>query len=309
MLPTHLQHFADQPIKVLDLGSIQLIDVLGDDQAITNAARISYGAGTKRISEDRKLLRHLMREEHTSPFEMCEIVLKIEAPIMVFRQLVRHRTASINETSSRYSIMEDRVQQTDPAEWRVQATNNKQGSDGFLEKWPEGFLKQKGPDTKYENGGWVDDHNFYADPGSYLTEKERQLHKLSREIYEERLKFGVAREQARKDLPLSLYSTIVWKMDLRNLLHFLKLRLDSHAQLEIRKYAEVISDIVKEWVPMAWEAFEDYELGARKFSRMEMLGLERMLKGTSTLEEGLEASGLEGRELKEFGEKLRLLIQ
>lgn len=308
-VPPELLHFQQNPLKVLDQGSIQLLDCMGNDQAIVNAARISYGEGTKRVSKDRQLLRYLMRGQHTSPFEMCEIVLRIKAPIVVLRQLQRHRTASMNEASGRYSVMEDCVQKTSEIEWRLQATDNKQGSGGNLKSWPDEFVKPDDADGNYPEGGWVNQDSFYASPGSYLSAKEEQFHEAARALYEERLKFGVAREQARKDLPLSLYTNLVWKMDLRNLLHFLNLRMDSHAQLEIRAYADAVASIVKVWVPQTWEAFEDYALEALTFSRMELKGLAHLFQFGGSLDSTLKASGLTERERQEFETKLRKIYK
>lgn len=272
MLPEHLKPFSDTPIPVLDDGHVLLVDVLGDEQAIVNAARVSYGAGTKRVLEDRHLLRYLMRHQHTTPFEMCEIVLRVRVPMDTWRQWIRHRTASVNEYSTRYSEAIDSSQRTLPGKWRAQAVDNKQGSDGTVMKWPEGFefpaYLEPSLREELQKGH----------PGEYLTDREARLQDFSREVYEERLAFGVAREVARKDLPLSTYTEAYWKCDLHNLLHFLTLRLDPHAQKEIRDYANAIAEIVKVWVPNVWEAFEDYRLQAVTFTRMEIEGLRAMLR-------------------------------
>lgn len=222
------------PIKVLDDGFVRAIDYQGNDESIVRAARISYGAGTKTPSDDRSLIRYLMRHRHTTPFEMAELTFHIRIPMDAWRQMVRHRTASINEYSTRYSEAIDSAQKTAPHMWRSQSTNNKQGSGDYLP--PE--------------------------VGAHLSERENTLHELAFSIYQERLKAGVAREQARKDLPLSTYTEVYWKCDLHNIFHFLALRLDPHAQWEIRQYADAMAAIVKAWVPMAWEAFEDYRLNA-----------------------------------------------
>ncbi len=230
------------PFPVLDDGFIRAIDYMGSDGAVVQAARVSYGEGTKQVLEDRGLIRYLLRHRHTTPFEMCEIKLHVRVPMDCWRQWIRHRTANVNEYSTRYSIAISAQQQTSAAGWRVQAANNKQGSEGFLPK----------------------------ETGELLSQKERQLHRLSRQIYEERLAAGVAREQARKDLPLSTYTEAYWKVDLHNLLHFLALRMELHAQAEIRSYATVIGEeILARWCPAVWEAFLDYRVHGLTFSRLE----------------------------------------
>lgn len=222
-------------IPVLDQGFVRVIDYMGSDQSIVQAARVSYGAGTKTVKDDRELIRYLMRHDHTSPFEMCEIKLHLRVPMDCWRQWIRHRTASVNEYSTRYSIAIDAAQATPPDGWRNQATRNRQGSEGLLD----------GPS------------------GAELSRQERELQEHCRRVYERRLELGVAREQARKDLPLSTYTEAYWKIDLHNLLSFLRLRLDPKAQLEIRRYAEAISEkVVAVWCPVAWEAFRDYKLSS-----------------------------------------------
>ncbi len=228
-----LDKILGQPIRVLDDGFIRVIDYMGNDAAVVQAARVSYGEGTKKIHEDRGLIRYLMRHWHTTPFEMCEIKLHVRVPMDCWRQWIRHRTANINEYSTRYSIAIDAAQTTRPDEWRYQSQGNRQGSAGFLP----------------------------ASEGQHFTERERQLQQLAREIYQERLNAGIAREQARKDLPLSTYTEAYWKIDLHNLLHFLWLRMDEHAQYEIRCYARAIGEqILSKWCPLVWEAFQDYRM-------------------------------------------------
>lgn len=231
------------PFKVLDDGFIRVVDYLGSDQSIVQAARVSYGKGTKKISQDRGLIRYLLRHRHTTPFEMCEIKLHIRIPMDAWRQWIRHRTANVNEYSTRYSLAIESAQSTSPEEWRMQASDNKQGSSGF----------------------------FDLEVGKKMSEDEHFLHEKSREIYDKRVAQGVAREQARKDLPLSTYTEAYWKIDLHNLLHFLELRMEKNAQLEIREYANVIGrEIVKRWAPIAWEAFEEYALNSKEFSGFEL---------------------------------------
>jgi thymidylate synthase (FAD) len=236
-------HVLGTSFKVLDEGFIRVIDYMGTDESIVQAARVSYGKGTKKTSEDQGLIRYLIRNHHTTPFEMCEIKLHLRLPMDCWRQWIRHRTANVNEYSTRYSIAIDAIQKTSYNEWRIQSKTNKQGSDIYLNE---------------ENG-------------KILSNRELFLHSLAREIYQERIERGVAREQARKDLPLSTYTEAYWKIDLHNLLHFLSLRMESHAQYEIRQYANVIGkEIVKKWCPIAWEAFLDYRLNSISLSRIEI---------------------------------------
>ncbi len=231
------------PFKVLDDGFVRVVDYMGSDESIVQAARVSYGKGTKRVQEDRGLIRYLLRHQHTTPFEMCEIKFHVRVPMDCWRQWIRHRTANVNEYSTRYSIAIDATHHTAPNEWRRQSNDNKQGSDGFLDEAA----------------------------GAKFTEQERELHELSRKIYNERVEAGIAREQARKDLPLSTYTEAYWKIDLHNLLHFLWLRMDVHAQYEIRSYAHTIGhQIVSRWVPIAWEAYLDYKVNASSLSRLEL---------------------------------------
>ena len=228
--------------RVLDDGFVRVVDYMGSDEAIVQAARVSYGEGTKKIHEDRGLIRYLMRHQHTTPFEMCEIKMHLRVPMDCWRQWIRHRTANINEYSTRYSVAIDSAQATGPGEWRKQSAENRQGSEELLDR----------------------------EIGELLSEEERELQARAREVYERRLQKGVAREQARKDLPLSTYTEAYWKIDLHNLLHFLALRLDPHAQAEIRAYSQAIgNEIVRRWCPIAWEAFEDYRLNALGLTRIE----------------------------------------
>ena len=227
---------------VLDDGFIRVVDYMGSDESIVQAARVSYGKGTKSVSQDRGLIRYLMRHRHTTPFEMCEIKFHVRVPMDCWRQWIRHRTANVNEYSTRYSIAIDEAQRTDAERWRLQSDDSKQGSSGYLE----------------------------TEIGASLSERERELQRLAREVYEERLDKGVAREQARKDLPLSTYTEAYWKIDLHNLFHFLSLRMDPHAQEEIRDYATVMGEqIVAKWVPLAWEAFCDYRMGSMFLTRID----------------------------------------
>jgi thymidylate synthase (FAD) len=285
-----LDEILGQPFKVLDDGFVRVVDYMGSDQSIVQAARVSYGAGTKKVSQDRGLIRYLMRHHHSTPFEMCEIKFHVRVPMDAWRQWIRHRTANVNEYSTRYSIAIDQAVKTLPGEWRFQSTSNKQGSEGFLE----------------------------TGLGNELSVEEQKLHEDIWKIYNSRIEKGVAREQARKDLPLATYTEAYWKIDLHNLLHFLRLRMDKHAQLEIRNYAQTIGfEIVKRWVPLAWEAFEDYRMNSKSFSgpEVELLSLIASNQNELAIEKAKEIGWVKYKEDKllnnlernEFEEKLELL--
>lgn len=247
-----LEEILGQTFAVLDDGFVRVVDYMGGDAAVVQAARVSYGEGTQKVSEDRGLIRYLMRHRHTTPLEMAEIKLHVRMPLEEARQWLRHRTASINEVSGRYSVMTDKMAKTASTAWRLQSTHNKQGSDGFVD----------------------------IVTGTELSRKEAELQRLAREVYEHRLEVGVAREQARKDQPLSTYTEFYWKVDLHNLLHFLALRMDGHAQQEIRAYATTIgNDIVSRWTPLVWEAFNDYHplRGAGILTRLDSLVLNALI--------------------------------
>lgn len=241
---------------VLDDGFVTLVDVMGNDASVVQAARVSYGEGTRKVSDDRQLIRYLLRHAHTTPFEMAEVKFLVRVPMDCWRQWVRHRTANINEYSTRYSLAIDSMQATGNDGWRSQAASNRQGSDGFLTN----------------------------NDGHPLTQSEQELQSLARRVYEERLQAGIAREQARKDLPLSTYTEAYWKIDLHNLLHFLALRMDSHAQLEIRRYAETIgNEIIAKLFPLFWEAFLDYRVEAMRLTRLDRGVIQRLASGVKAL--------------------------
>ena len=260
---------------VLIGGFVRVVDYMGGDAAVLRAARVSYGKGTKSVSKDRTLIRYLLRNRHTSPFEHAEIALHVRVPMDTWRQWIRHRTASVNEYSTRYSEAINATHTTAPDEWRAQSAGNKQGSGQYL------------------------------DPavGEPLTNQEREVHDLMRAVYQTRLDLGVAREQARKDLPLSTYTEAYWKINLHNLLHFLGLRMDHHAQEEIRRYATVIGEeIVARWCPLTWEAFRDYRLDAMALSGPEVELIRQLL-----LNESPALDRLSARELQEFRDKAERL--
>lgn len=248
-----LEELRWKKFPVLDDGFICLVDVMGEDSSVVQAARVSYGAGTKKVSDDRGLIRYLLRHRHTTPFEMAELKFLVRVPMDCWRQWIRHRTANVNEYSTRYSEAIDSQQTTSPDDWRAQSSSNKQGSGEYLE----------GGNAESGNG-----------PGAILSYQEKKLHEMARSVYRERLETGVAREQARKDLPLSTYTEAYWKIDLHNLLHFLSLRMDSYAQKEIRDYATIMGEeIVKPLFPLVWEAFEDYRLNGMFLTRLDLEAL------------------------------------
>jgi thymidylate synthase (FAD) len=268
------------PFPVLDDGFVRVVDYMGDDGSVVQAARVSYGAGTKRVHEDRGLIRYLLRHAHTTPFEMCEIKLHVRVPMDAWRQWIRHRTANVNEYSTRYSVAIDAAQRTAAHQWRVQSADNRQGSAGFLP----------------------------VEQGEALTRAEAELQDLARRTYDARLAAGVAREQARKDLPLSTYTEAYWKVDLHNLLHFLRLRMDDHAQEEIRAYAEVIGEqIAAKWVPLVWEAFTDYRRESMYLSRIEIDIVSAMTSGDVERAKNIVESIGSKRERREIEDKLKTL--
>lgn len=255
MKPEHPLLF--EPFGVLDDGCISLTDFMGSDKQIVNLARASYGNDAKTLEEMRKpmtekdirLLRRLMRDNHSSPFEGVELLFFVRLPIYVARQWMRHRTFSYNEYSGRYKPMIDRMHETEPTQWRLQSEDNKQGSYGY----------------------------FPFDDGFSFSEEEDHLFESARKLYLRLLDKGVSKEQARKLIPVANYTEFYCKGNLRNFFHFLKLRMAKDAQEEIRAYANTMARIIKEIVPHAYEAFEDYSLHAVTFSRMEMEMLHQMV--------------------------------
>jgi len=245
-----------EPIQVLNRGFVRLVDTMGDDDAIVEAARASYGGPIKPKHMSRALIRHLMRQRHTGPLEMAEIKLHIRAPLFVARQWMRHRTASINEQSGRYKAFElldasgalTGIEEVDYDGWHLQSTTNKQGR-GELAAVPDRINS-----TCYQ----------------------AEAHGAAVKSYHKLIDIGIAREDARTVLPVATMTEWYWKIDLHNLLHFLRLRLDRHAQWQIREYAKVIAEIVREWVPTVWEAFEDYSINAHTFSGAEMKLIRRL---------------------------------
>jgi len=275
-------------LPVLDHGFVGLVDYMGSDSAIVQAARVSYGAGTKQVQDDRNLIRYLMRHEHTTPFEMCEVKFHIKLPIFVMRQLVRHRTASLNEYSARYSVVTDEFYVPQPESIKPQSTTNKQGREGEFDTATH---------TAVING-------------------MRQSWDTSYELYEQLINdVGVARETARSVLPVGGYTECYWKANLKNFLHMGRLRMDSHAQWEIREFANAMYNLVKPLFPLACEAFEDYAVNSTKFSAQELVLLKRIISNDRWLDvstdfrsdKGIASHfGISQRELSEFTKKLGL---
>ncbi|MCB1970419.1 MAG: FAD-dependent thymidylate synthase [Geminicoccaceae bacterium] len=271
-----LEDILYEPLPVLDQGFIRVIDYMGDDAAIVQAARVSYGKGTKHVSNDRGLINYLMRHRHTSPFEMCEIKLHIKLPIFVARQWIRHRTANVNEYSARYSILDDGTYQPEAHELAVQATTNRQGRGDRVDERHSDALLARLADNAARN---LDDYRWLLN-----AEEDGQRPGLSREL-------------ARIVLPLSSYTQWYWKTDLHNLLHFLALRADPHAQYEIRVYADRLMEVLRRWVPLTASAFEDYRLNAVTLSGKALACVQRMLAGETVTQ---ETSGLGAGEWREL---------
>lgn len=276
-------------VKLLDHGFIYLKSVYGDDNTVCEAARISYGAGTKTINDNRNLIRYLVRHSHTSPLEQVCATFVIKLPLFVMAQLVRHRTAKLNQYSGRYSEMLDEYYM--PSEWRSQSTTNKQGSGDTIEYIPKEYI----PATAVLEGKYDSD-------GSGLIVEE-----VCQDEYNQRLEAGVSREIARTCLPQSQYTLTVWQMDIHNLSHFIKLRLDEHAQYEIRVYAQAMYDLLKDKFPLCFEAIEDYKLQAKTFSRMEMEIIRKIIPYNwcdQSMTAEMENLGMSKREISEFVKKI-----
>jgi thymidylate synthase (FAD) len=279
--------FTNDPnyVPVLDHGFVGLVDYMGSDEAIVQAARVSYGKGTKSVNTDRGLIRYLMRHEHTTPFEMCEVKFHIKLPIFVMRQLVRHRTASLNEYSARYSVITDEFYIPPKEQLKQQSTNNKQGRDEEL-----------APEEK-----------------EYVLESMQNLWDYNYNTYEYYINnYNLARESARAILPVGGYTECYWKANLKNFLHMARLRMDPHAQWEIREYANALYNLVKPLFPAACEAFEDYQVDSVKVSGLEVPLLRRLISRNTWLdmledyrsEENLAKQfGLSPRELDDFKNK------
>ncbi len=279
ILSERAEELLDKELVVPSHGFVRLVDYMGSDQSIVQAARVSYGAGTKSVREDRGLIRYLLRHDHTTPFEMVVLKFHIKAPIFVVRQWLRHRTASVNEESARYSIMREEFHEPGVSDVGFQSKNNKQGRaddpvpDEIVRRFLQ-FLKD-------------DRETAYSHYTHFLDD-------------------NVARELARVVLPLSLYSQFYWEMNLHNLFHFLRLRMDPHAQKEIRDFANQVAVCASAVAPLAWEAFEEYKLHGASFSRTELDMLRTLLSG-----EPLPETAFDGSKslLREFEEKLGVTLE
>ena len=281
-----LEEILFQPLPVLDRGFVRVVDYMGDDAAVVQGARVSYGRGTKRISDDRGLIRYLMRHRHTTPFELADLKLHVKAPIFVTRQWFRHRTASINEYSARYSVLEREFYVPQPDAVAAQSAANRQGRGGAVDE----TTARRVIETLREDAARCHDNYLWmlnetedgdvADPG----------------------RPGIARELARINLPVGVYTQFYWKVDLWNLLRFLGLRADPHAQYEIRAYADELLGIVRRWVPLVHDAFQDYVLAAASLSGPAVALLRAALASDAELDPG--DFGVSGRELRELVDAL-----
>lgn len=289
----------DKRIDVLDHGFVRLVDHMGDDAAIVQAARVSYGAGTKSVSDDEGLIRYLVRHQHTTPLEMCEVKLHCKMPIFVARQWVRHRTANINEYSARYSILSNEFYLPELEQMTPQSAQNKQGrSEAVADEDVGLMLEEVREELKLAS---EDAYDLYMDLlGESDSAKDCGFP-------------GISRELARIALPVNYYTEWYWKVDLHNLFHFLKLRMDPHAQWEIRVYAEAVAKLVQPLFPIAYRAFEDYRLNAVTFSGPAMKLLRGLLRGSDVDEYDIiglnklaEGFGVGKRELDEFKRALEL---
>jgi thymidylate synthase (FAD) len=271
-----------QPLPVLDHGFVRVVDYMGDDAAIVQAARVSYGKGTKQVSQDKGLINYLMRHWHTTPFEMCEIKFHVKLPIFIARQWIRHRTANVNEYSARYSIMDKEFYVPALSQLAPQSKQNHQGrgNDSLSELEAARVLEILKTDSERVYGHYEE-----------LMNCDREGNVLDDE------KSGIARELARMNLTLNYYTQWYWKIDLHNLFHFLMLRADSHAQYEIRAYADVMLDVVKKWCPLAYDAFMEYRVRGGHFSGSAMGVIKRLIAGEKVTQ---ESSGMTKREWDEM---------
>ena len=276
-----LEEILYQALPVLDHGFVRVVDYMGDDAAVVQAARVSYGRGTKKVSEDRGLINYLMRHRHTTPFEMCEIKYHVKLPIFVARQWIRHRTANVNEYSARYSILDNEFYVPKPEHLAAQSKANRQGRDKVLgggEAERVFALLRKDAELVYEHYMEMLNEGETGEP----LDPERS---------------GLARELARMNLSLAFYTQWYWKTNLHNLLHFLSLRADAHAQYEIRAYAEIMIDTLKRWCPICHDAFMEYRMGGAHLSKTGLAAVRRMIAGEKVDQ---KASGLNPREWREL---------
>ena len=289
---SELETILYQAIPVLDHGFIRVVDYMGDDSSVVQAARVSYGKGTKKVSTDTGLIKYLMRHWHSTPFEMCEIKYHVKLPIFVARQWIRHRTANVNEYSARYSILDKEFYLPSKENLAAQSTNNRQGRGELINGKQADYILdmlKKDAEHTYANYELMLNEKF---DGSTINENNK----------------GLARELARMNLTLNTYTQWYWKTDLLNLLNFLSLRADSHAQYEIRAYADVMIDSLKRWTPITFDAFMDYRVGGMELSAKSKIVIQKMLKGQEC---DLKSSNLSKREWNElmesFGFKEKIL--
>ncbi|MFZ8899364.1 MAG: FAD-dependent thymidylate synthase [Alphaproteobacteria bacterium] len=279
-----LEEILYEPLPVLDHGFIRVVDYMGDDAAIVQAARVSYGKGTRQASQDEWLIRYLMRHRHTSPFEMCEIKHHVKLPMFIARQWIRHRTANVNEYSARYSILDKEFYVPAADQLAVQSSINNQG---------------RGEAINHDDAEKILDL-MKGDAAQAFNSYERLINSDADGKPLDPERPALARELARIGLPLSTYTQWYWKTDLHNLFHFMALRADSHAQYEIRVYADVIRDIANRWVPLASKAFEDYRLHGVELSRDAIEVVRRRLRGENVERETTGLSLREWRELQDL---------
>ncbi len=276
-----LEEILYEPLPVLDHGFVRVVDYMGDDGAIVQAARVSYGKGTKHLRGDTGLINYLLRHRHTTPFEMCEIKYHVKLPIFVARQWIRHRTANVNEYSARYSILDNEFYIPEPEDLASQSAVNRQGRGAVL----EGEVAERVVEI------------LKSDTARSYAHYEEMLNERQDGTIVDADRPGLARELARMNLPLSIYTQWYWKIDLHNLLHFLSLRADAHSQYEIRAYAEVMLDTVRRWVPATYEAFASYVMAGVNLSGQAMAVVRRLLAGEDVAQED---SGLSKREWREL---------
>ena len=276
-----LENILYEAMPVLDHGFVRVVDYMGDDSSIVQSARVSYGKGTKKVSTDSGLIKYLMRHRHSTPFEMCEIKYHVKLPIFIARQWIRHRTANVNEYSARYSILDKEFYMPSKDHLAAQSTNNRQGRGDLINgKQADEILNilKKDAEQTYENYELMLNERF---DGTTINENNK----------------GLARELARMNLTLNTYTQWYWKTDLLNLMNFLRLRADSHAQYEIRVYADIMLDTVKKWVPITYDAFMDYRVGGTEISAKGKVIIQKLIKGEDI---SVENSGLSKREWNEL---------
>jgi len=285
---SELEEIMFKPLPVLDHGFVRIIDYMGDDAAIVQAARVSYGKGTTKVSDDAGLLNYLLRHRHSTPFEMCEIKYHIKLPIFIARQWIRHRTANVNEYSARYSVLDREFYIPDQVNLATQSQSNRQGRGEVLEgKEAVAVLDLLRDDAENNYNHYVEMLN--EDESGHIIDESRD---------------GLSRELARMNLTLNTYTQWYWKIDLHNLLHFLSLRADEHAQYEIRVYAEAIMETVKRWCPITYDAFIDHRVNSVTLSGKAIQVVKKMIDGVSIEQEESGLSKREWRELMGVLEKL-----